>query len=133
MNDLAEEIGRKYVKEIKDGKEVYGYLNDKGDLAREVETMDWAIESYIDYCLFPIFNCIKQMGVRAEDQSEVNEYADILDRLCDSASVQLEKMNYTVGKDMGTIIIRTTNEACFGGFMQQDFLGAFVEKNDKEV
>ncbi|MBU2623040.1 MAG: hypothetical protein KKD92_12055 [Proteobacteria bacterium] len=122
---------KKYVKEIKDGKEVYSFLNDNGTLAREVETTEWELESYINYCLFPILNCIKRMGelVDPKERSEINEYADILNRLYDAASVQLEKMNDTIGKDLGIILIRATAEDCFGGFMQQDLIEAFVKKN----
>lgn len=118
------------MKEIKDGKAVYSSPDIYGMPCREVETRDWEIDGYINYCLFPVFDCIKRMmGEEQEDGSEIDEYADILERLYDSAHSQLGKMCDAIHKDIGMIQIITTSEDFRGGFLKQEFLEAFVEKN----
>jgi hypothetical protein len=119
---------KKYVKENKDGEVIFSLLNHKAEPGRSVITHDWELESYIKNCFYPILSCIKIMRQVQEDESEAYEYANILDRLYDAAEMQLERMTAALEKDLGEIIIRTTNEACFGSYMQQDLLEAFVEK-----
>jgi hypothetical protein len=123
-----------YAKEFKDGEAVYKILY-KGRPAREVETIELEIGDYIDRCFFPLRNCINRMQAIDNPESETAEFADVLDRLYDSAHAQLERMDDTIYKDMGRIIIITTNENCRGGFMHQDFLEVCIEKepNDKSV
>ena len=123
----------KYLKEIKGGEPVFKLLDARGP-GREVDTMDWELDGYITHCLFPIANCIKQMSDKYyEEDSEPNKYAEILDRLYDAAFLQLMKMEEAIRKDIGMVKIETTNESCRGGFLQQDFLEAYVEKKQKEA
>lgn len=125
----------KYVKEFEGGEAVYKTLAGNGGPGREVETKEWDMEEYINYCLFPLRNCINRMQAINNSDNETAEFADILDRLYDSTQVQLGKMGDAFYKDMGWIKIITTNEDCRGGFLYQDFLEVCVqeEPNDKAV
>jgi len=122
-----------YAKEVEGGKEIIRLLDGFGRPSREVDVYDWDLDSYINYCLYPIHNCIKRMGETDEDEGAISEYADILGRLYDAARVQLKKMDGAIYKDMGYIKIRTTNEQCYGGFLQQDFLEVYVKPEPVEA
>jgi hypothetical protein len=124
-----------YVKEFKGGEAVYKMLDGNGKPAREVETAEWDIEMYINYCLFPLRNCINRMQALNNPDIETDEFADMLDRLYDSARAQLGRMGDALYRDMGRIEIITTNESCRGGFLHQDFIEVCVQKepNDKAV
>ena len=123
----------KYLKECKDGKVTWrfkeGFNKQPG---REVETTDWGIGDYVDYCLFPLKDCIQRMDQAAEDRDDdiMREFANILRRLYDSAIMQLEKMDDAIYKDMGWIKIRQVNEKILGDFLQQELLEVFVEKEE---
>jgi hypothetical protein len=121
---------KKYIKEFEDGKEVYKTLDGFGRPGRKVDTMEWDIHQYINYCLFPLQNCINRMREANEFESETGQFVEILGRLYEAADVQLEKMEEAIYKDMGWIKIATTNESCFGDFLQQDFLEVYVEKEE---
>lgn len=126
---------RGYVKELEGGEAIYKMLNDKGRPLREVETAEWDIEEYIRHCLFPLQNCITRMQAIDNPENETSEFAEMLDRLHDSALAQIERMGDVLCKDMGQIKIVTTNESFRGGFLHQEFIEAFVqeEPNDKAV
>lgn len=123
-----------YVKELEGGEAVWKISGPTGHVGREVKTGDWDIDSYTNYCLFPIANCIKRMRETGEDGDDLSEYADILDRLYDAADTQLRKMADAIYKDIGWVKIVTTNEDVRGSFLQQDFLEVYVKKGpEKEV
>jgi hypothetical protein len=116
----------KYITENKDGKTIYRDLTNCGRPGRILETTDWEIDSYINHCIFPIFNAIMQMGQL--DDVDNRDCADILERLYDSAHSQLTKMCEAIYKDIGDVQIISTNEDHKGGFLKQEILEAFVEK-----
>lgn len=125
----------KYVKELEGGEAIYKLLSDKGRPVRDVETAEWNIKEYINYCLYPLQNCIKRMQAIDNPENETSEFADMLERLYDSALTQLGRMEDVLCKDIGEIIIVTTNESSRGGFLHQEFIEVFVqeEPNDKAV
>ena len=124
-----------YIKELEGKEAVYKMLDGNGRPGREVETAEWELEAYINYCLFPLRNCINRMQAISNPDIETDEFADMLDRLYDSANAQLEKMAEVINKDVGTCGIITTNESCRGGFLHQDIIEACVqeEQNNKAV
>ena len=124
---------REHLKVFEGGKEVWRLLDGFGRPGREVETVDWDLDSYVNYCLYPVQSCINRMREGSEDESVIAEYADILDRLYDSAQTQLRKLNNAIHKDLGRIKITTVNEPCRGGFMQQDFLEVVAEEKKSKV
>ena len=122
-----------HAKVFEGGKAVYKLLDGFGRPTRDVKTADWEMMMYVDYCLFPISDCIKRMinDVEAEREGPFYEYANILDRLYDAALSQLRKMDAAIYKDMGRIKIITTNEDIRGGFLHQAFLEVHVKEEPK--
>jgi hypothetical protein len=124
-----------YAKKLEGGEVVYKLLDGNGRPVREVKTVEWDIREYINYCLFPLRNCINRMQELDNPDIETEEFADMLDRLNDSALTQIRRMGDVLCKDMGQIKIVTTNESSRGGFLHQEFIEAFVqeEQSDKVV
>jgi hypothetical protein len=121
-------MGRNYQKEIEDGKRIFKMLDGFGRPGREVETTEWELDSYVNYCLFPISIVIEKMAQAEDPDSEIAQYADVLDRLYDAARVQLTKMEKAITESLGKTRIVTTNEDCRGGFLQQDFLDVYMKE-----
>jgi len=126
---------REYVKETSGDKVVYRMLSCFGSNkpGREVTAVEWDLDSYISYCMFPIGHFIKMMKAASDGEDVISEYADTLDRLYDAAQAQLGKMEDAIYENAGWIKITTTNEDCFGGFLQQDFLEVVVEKEKNKI
>ena len=125
---------REHLKVVEGDKVVWKMIDREGRPVREVETVDWDLDMYINYCIYPIQNCINRMQGIDEPDSKIQEFVDMLDRLYDAARVQLYKMADAIYEDMGRVQIITTNENSRGGFLQQDFLEAYIkEKPEKEV
>jgi hypothetical protein len=121
---------REHTKVFEGGKPVFKLLNGHGEPVRDVETVDWEMGMYINYCLFPLSDCIKRMHREGGENGEgiVAEYANILDRLYDTALAQLGRMEDAIYEGVGQIEIITTNEDCRGGFLHQDFLEVYTKK-----
>jgi hypothetical protein len=122
---------KEFLKKIEGGKRVYRMMDGVNRPGREVDTAEWEIDEYVNYCIYPLQNCISRMHGIDEPDSEIQEFVDMLDRLYDSAHAQISKMAEAIYKDMGWVKIITTNENCRGGFLEQDFLEVFVEKEEK--
>ena len=122
-----------HAKVLEGGKEGWKLLDGLGRPGRDVKTVDWEMRMYINYCLFPIQNCINRMREANEFESETGEFVEMLDRLYDAALTQLGKMSDAFDKDMGEIEIITTNEDCRGGFLHQDFLEVYAKKKNDEA
>lgn len=123
---------RQHAKVFEGGQEGWKLLDGFGRPGRDVKTVDWEMRIYINYCLFPIQNCINRMREANELESETGQFVEMLDRLYDAASTQLGKMSDAIDEDMGQIKITTTNEDCRGGFLHQDFLEVCVKENPND-